>query len=477
MAINCEHPQTSPVAPWIVGVATFMQAMDGSVLNNALPSMAVAMGVELLKLRWVVVAYLLTTALFIPLSGWLADRFGVRRVFCLAIIVFTCGSLACAFSWSLTSLVASRVLQGLGGALMVPVGRLAVVKIYGHSAELIKVLSLISLPAILGPVCGPIAGGILVELASWRWIFLMNIPVGVFTFWLTIKYMPDLLGVKVSRFDFWGFVVFSSSIAILSLWLTMAPDSGISVNLGIVAIGLSLMAFYWLSLAKKREALFDIAIFDKPGFLIGILGNICSRMGSGAMPFMVPLFLQLSMGFSPIKAGLFMLAQAVGSITGKKLINIFLPRAGFKTFLQINTISLGLIVCAFSFLSGQVNEPWLVLTLLVFGTVNSMQFTAMNSYILIDLDYQQAGTGNSLLSVVMQVSSNGGVAMGATLLTLFSQFSYKAALKPGPASGPIFGLAFVVIGLVILGASIVMSLISQDADKAKNHEIRPWLEH
>ncbi|MDR1578213.1 MAG: MFS transporter [Deltaproteobacteria bacterium] len=469
-----EQSQISPVLPWIVGVTSFMQAVDGSILHNAIPSIAVALGVDPLKMRWVVVAYLLTTALFIPVSGWLADRFGVRRIFFLAIIIFSLGSLSCALSRTLTALVAARVFQGIGGALMVPVGRLAVVKIYGHSAELIKVLSFISLPAIMGPVCGPIVSGFFVQYLSWHWIFLINLPVGLCGIWLTAKYMPDLREVDLERFDFWGFGFFSVSIAILSLWLVIAPDSGLVKNLDALLIGIGLMTIYWLLLAKKPGALFQISIFKKPGFLVGIMGNICSRMGSGAMPFMIPMFLQLSLGFSPIRAGMFMLAQATGSIIGKQLINIFLPMLGFKLFLQTNTIILGLIVCSFSILSSNDSNVFLVIVLLCYGIVNSMQFTAMNSYILIDLNHKEAGTGNSLLSVVIQICSNSGVAMGAGLLTLFARLSNKASFGPSLSNGPIFGLSFIIIGMIILCASIVMRRIPQDADRSKNHQISHW---
>ncbi|MDR1608489.1 MAG: MFS transporter [Deltaproteobacteria bacterium] len=476
LAINYDQQdsQISPVLPWIVAVTTFMQAVDGSILHNAIPSIAKALAVDPLKMRWVVVAYLLTTALFIPVSGWLADKFGVRRIFCLAIVVFSLGSLCCALSRSLTYLVASRVLQGIGGALMVPVGRLAVVKIYGHSGELIKVLSFISLPAIMGPVFGPIVGGFFVQYVSWYWIFLINIPVGVCAFFMTFKHMPDLRELEINKFDFWGFGFFSVSIAILSLWLVIAPDSGLIKNLDALIIGLALMSIYWLLLAKRPGAIFQVAILKKPGFLVGILGSMCSRMGTGAMPFMVPMFLQLSLGFSPIRAGLFLLAQATGSFTGKNLINIFLPKIGYKNFLQINTIFLGLIVCSFSIISSNISNYYLIIILFIYGTINSMQFTAMNSYILIDLDHQEAGTGNSLLSVVIQICSNSGVAMAAGLLTLFARLSDKVSFQPSVSNAPIFGLTFIIIGLIILCASLVMRKIPKDADTAKNNQMTHW---
>ncbi|MDR1085778.1 MAG: MFS transporter [Deltaproteobacteria bacterium] len=467
----------SPVLPWIVGVTLFMQSIDGSVLNNALPSMAAALNVNPLQMQAVIVAYLLTAALFIPLSGWLADRFGVRRVFCLAIIIFSFGSLCCALSPSLYFLVVSRVIQGLGGALMVPVGRLAVVKIYSHSAELVRVLGFISIPAILGPVCGPLAGGFFVQYASWHWIFLINIPVGLLALWLSLKYVPQLKEKGGPSFDFLGFTVFGSSVAALSLWLVLAPDTGWLDNLGLLALGLLLMFYFWYSPAKKPGAIFNRAIFKKPGYLVGILGNICSRTGSGAIPFMLPMFLQLGLGFNPIKAGLFMLPQAVGSFFGKRLITVFLPKAGFKGFLQANTVSLGVMVCLFSYLSVSTPEAVMIFVFLVFGTVNSMQFTAMNSFLLIDLESWEAATANSLLSVIIQICNNSGVALGAALLSIFALAEHGGAFTAEHLSGPIFEKAFFCIGLVILAASLVMSRIPKNVSKIKGNDVRQYQEH
>ncbi|MDR1873010.1 MAG: MFS transporter [Deltaproteobacteria bacterium] len=451
----------SNAMPWIVGVSFFMQSIDGSVLNNAIPKMAIALKVNPLQMQSVVIAYLLTTALFIPISGWLADRFGIRRIFCLAIIIFSLGSLACALSGTLKALVLSRVLQGLGGALLVPVGRLAVVKSYDRT-DLIRVLSFVSVPSLLGPVCGPLAGGFFVEYASWHWIFIINLPFGFFGFWLALKYMPDLRENNLESFDYLGFIVFSASVAILSLGLERAPANGWERNVLVISFGLTLMLFYWLGLAKRRGALFQVSIFEKPGFFTGICGNLCSRVGSGAMPFMIPIFLQLALGFSPVRAGLFMLPQAVGSIIGKRIITILLPKAGFRRFLLVNTISLGLIISSFSLIGVHTAYWYLITIFMIYGAINSMQFTALNSLILIDLGHHKAGPGNSLLSVVIQICSNSGVAMGAALLGLFALIDQGGAFRADLPSDSIFQKAFFVVGLIILTASLVMRKLPKD---------------
>ncbi|MDR2422535.1 MAG: MFS transporter [Deltaproteobacteria bacterium] len=465
--------RASSVLPWIVGVSFFMQAIDGSVLNNAIPSMAVALNVNPLKMKSVVIAYLLTTALFIPVSGWLADRFGIRRVFSLAIVVFSLGSLACALSETLKTLVASRVLQGIGGALMVPVGRLAVVKAYDRG-DLIRVLSFVSVPSLLGPVCGPLAGGFFVEYASWHWIFLINLPVGAFGFWLSLKHMPDLREENLASFDFLGFVVFGASVAILSLGLESAPSHAWDRNVFTLVFGVGFMSVYWLRLAKRRGALFQASIFETPGFLTGICSNFCSRVGSGAMPFMLPIFLQLALGFSPVRAGLFMLPQAIGSIVGKRFITTLLPKAGFRRFLLVNTIALGLIICSFSLLGTQTAHWRLALIFMFYGAINSMQFTALNSLILIDLGHKKAGPGNSLLSVVIQVCSNSGVAMGAALLGMFALLDQGGTFRVDLPTDAIFQKSFFVIGLVILTASLVIRRLPKDEGE---RDIQPWVAH
>lgn len=449
-------PRSAQVLPWLVASAFFMQMLDTTILNTALPGMARDLGVSALRMQSVVISYMLTTALVIPGSGWLADRFGTRRIFCFAICLFTLGSLFCALSPTLEILVASRVLQGVGGALMVPVGRLAVLKAYPRS-ELVNVLSLVTIPGLIGPLMGPLAGGFLVEYASWHWIFLINLPVGVIGAAFALRYMPELQEDAPGKFDGKGFVIFSVSLVLVTLAMEgfgeLRMPKGAAVLLSLA--GLLLMAFYWLRSRRVGRPLFSITLFDTRSFTVGILGNLFSRLGSGAMPFLIPLFLQLVLEYSPFKAGLTMIPTALAGIVGKQMISGLLDRLGFRLFLTINTLVLGGLMASFSLIG--TGTPYAALLILfgAFGVINSMQFTAMNSVTLIDLDARHASGGNTLLSVTMQISVCSGVAIAAALLDEFTVV--YGLLPPAERLMQVFHSTFIWIGLFSLITAAIFS--------------------
>ena len=293
-------PATKRLLPWVVAIAFFMQTLDGTILNTTLPTMARDLGESPLRMQSVVIAYMLTVALFIPASGWLADRFGTRRAFLSAIVLFSLGSLLCALSPSLPWLTAARVLQGIGGALLLPVGRLTILRAFPRS-ELLKVLSFVTIPGLVGPLVGPPLGGWIVEVASWHWVFLINLPVGVLGVFASLRYMPDLRGAIDQRFDWPGFVMFSLGLVLVTLGLQGLGEHAISAPLSILLVmgGLAAMAAYWVHAARTDKPLFSLTLFQIPTFSVGILGNLFARLGSGAMPFLTPLFLQVGLGYSP----------------------------------------------------------------------------------------------------------------------------------------------------------------------------------
>jgi len=414
-------PTTKRLLPWVVAIAFFMQTLDGTILNTTLPTMARDLGESPLRMQSVVIAYMLTVALFIPASGWLADRFGTRRAFLSAIVLFSLGSLLCALSPSLPWLTAARVLQGIGGALLLPVGRLTILRAYPRS-ELLKVLSFVTIPGLVGPLVGPPLGGWLVEVASWHWVFLINLPVGVLGVFASLRYMPDLRGAVDQRFDWPGFVMFSLGLVLVTLGLQGLGEHAISAPLSIVLVmgGLAAMAAYWAHAARADKPLFSLTLFQIPAFSVGILGNLFARLGSGAMPFLTPLFLQVGLGYSPSRAGLTMVPIVVGAMFIKFFAEPVIKRFGYRRVLVTNTLLLGGFIAGFSLVGAATPHALILVYLGLFGIVNSMQFTAMNTLTLGDLDDARASGGNSLLSVVMQLSMSLGVAAAGALLAAFA---------------------------------------------------------
>jgi len=444
--------RTKRMLPWLVAIAFFMQTLDGSILNTALPAMARDLGESPLRMQSVVIAYLLTVALLIPASGWLADRFGTQRVFIAAIVLFSLGSLACALSRSLSALVASRVLQGVGGALLLPVGRLAILRGFPR-AELMGALAFVAVPGLLGPLVGPTLGGWLVEVASWHWVFLINLPVGAVGIVVSLKFMPNLLG-AAGRFDARGFALFSCGLVLVSLALQGLGERALSAAASLVMLvaGLAAMLGYWLHAARSERPLFELTLFRIPTFTIGLAGNLFARLGSGAMPFLMPLYLQIALGKSPAVAGMSLIPTAVGAMVCKLFAEPLIRRFGYRRVLVTNTLLLGTMIASFA-LTGTTTPHVLLLAMLaVFGVVNSLQFTAMNTLTLGDLDPGSASGGNSLLSVVMQLAMSLGVAAAAAVL---SAFGGPGSAEASDSVQQAFRATFVCVGLLSAMAAII----------------------
>jgi EmrB/QacA subfamily drug resistance transporter len=406
--------------PWIVAAALFMQTLDGSILNTALPAMAQSLRESPLRMQSTIIAYMLTMAMFIPASGWLSDRFGSRRVFVAAIALFVLGSLCCALSPTLGWLVAARVMQGVGGALMMPIGRLVVLRVFPRS-ELVRVLSFVTIPGLLGPLLGPTLGGYLVQYVSWHWIFLINIPVGIAGCLASWRFMPDLCSPEAGEFDWTGFVLFSAATVLVSMAFEGMGELHLSPPriLILLAAGLAGLTAYYLHSRSHAASLFSPRLFAIHSFAVGITGNLFARLGIGAMPFLTPLLLQVALGFSPAEAGMSMIPMALASIGIKPVATRLIARFGFRRILMANTLLLGTMIAGFALVPSDPSRPLLYAYLALFGGVNSLQFTAMNALTLIDLDDEMAAGGNSLLSVVMQLSISLGVASAAAVLNAF----------------------------------------------------------
>nr|WP_294977417.1 multidrug transporter subunit MdtD [uncultured Pseudomonas sp.] len=450
-------PRVARLLPWLVAIAFFMQALDGTILNTALPSMAHSLNEDPLRMQGVVIAYLLTVALLIPSSGWISDRFGTRRVFLFAIFLFSLGSLLCALSPTLGTLVAARVVQGVGGALMMPVGRLVILRVYPRS-ELVRILSFVTIPGLLGPLTGPTMGGWLVEYASWHWIFLINLPVGLIGFLVALRLMPNLRGVRATRFDTIGFLLFGGSMVLITIALEGLGElrmPHVRVVLLLVG-GLVLLAAYWLRALRIEAPLFPPALFTTRTFAVGVL---FARLGSGSLPFLTPLLLQVGLGFSPSKAGMTMIPMALAAMVIKSLAKPLLELFGYRRLLVGNTLLLGALIASLGLVDQNTPYALLLAQLAVLGGINSLQFTAMNTLSLIDLRDDNASAGNSLLSVVMQLSIGMGIACAAALLGGFNGDQESAQ---GDVLSAFHATYFSVGLLSMLAAAIFFQLNSDD---------------
>lgn len=450
------EPGAPPVASrallWLVALGVFMQMLDSTIVNTALPAMAASLGESALRMQSVVVAYALTMALLIPASGWLADRVGTRRLFVFALAVFTLGSLLCAAAWSLPALVASRAVQGVGGAMLLPVGRLAVLRCWPREGFL-EAMSFVALPGLIGPLVGPTLGGWLVQVASWHWIFLINLPVGVVAALAALRYMPDARG-AITKFDVAGYLMLALSMLAISLSLDGVSELGLRHAAAAVLFlfGMAMFVSYWLHAMRVGKPLFPQALFGVASYRIGVLGNLFARIGSSSMPFLIPLLLQVGLGFSPMQAGVAMIPVALAGMASKRAVVPIVERFGYRRVLIVNTVLVGLAMASFA-LIGPRQPDWLrVLQLAAFGFVNSLQFTAMNTVTLRDLEAELASSGNSLLSMVMMLAMSLGVAAAGGIVSTISQV---LGVEQGPAALPAFQATFLAVGLVTAMSALI----------------------
>lgn len=454
------HAQQKSLKPilWLVAVGFFMQTLDATIVNTALPAMARSLGESPLRMQSVVVAYSLAMAMLIPASGWVADRFGARRVFLSAIVLFVFGSLLCALAQNLAQLVAARVVQGLGGALLLPVGRLVVLRTFPRE-QFLQAMSFVAIPGLIGPLIGPPLGGWLVEVASWHWIFLINLPVGLAGFAATLRYMPGAAASSVPRFDLSGYLMLAFGMMALSLALDGLASLGLrqASVLVLMIFGLASLVSYWLHAARRPNPLFSPRLFSVNTLRTGLLGNLFSRLGSSCMPFLIPLLLQVTMGYSPLQAGLMMLPVAVAGMTMKRFITPLITRFGYRQVLVVNTWLVGLTMASFG-LSASAQPLWmLIVQLAAFGAVNSLQFTAMNTVTLKDLEHAMASSGNSLLSMVQMVAMGMGVAAAGAVLAAFTDFFQANSANHTLHA---FQATFACMGLITVASSCIFWQLS-----------------
>jgi EmrB/QacA subfamily drug resistance transporter len=443
----------SSLLPWLVAVAFFMQSLDTTILNTAVPNMARALQVAPLSMKAVLASYTLSLAVFIPVSGWMANRFGTRRVFAGAIGLFALGSLLCGLSRNIHLLVAFRVLQGCGGAMMVPVGRLTLVRALPKS-QLVRAMSFVAVPALIGPMLGPIAGGLITDYVHWSVIFFLNVPIGAAGLYLVYRYLPDYRDANTPPLDLPGLVLFSSGIALLSYVLEVFGEHrlGTAAILALLLTSVLLLAGYALHASRAPHPLLRLGLFHIRTFRAAVSGSFFTRISIGGIPFLFPLLYQVGLGYSAIQSGLLMIPQAFAAMSLKMTMPGILARFGYRTVLIANTVMLGLLIMLFAAI-GVATPVWLIVALsFAYGFFQSLQFTSMNTLVYADVSPEAAGSASTIASTAQQLSMSFGVAMASLVAALFLPDRFHT-----DATQMIHGLheAFLVLGVGTIASTIV----------------------
>ena len=458
------NPKIKTYLPWVVATALFMEQLDSTIVNTAVPAMAASLHVTPLSLKAVVMSYILSLAVGIPVSGWIADRFGTRRVFGLAIVTFTVASVLCGLSVNVPMLVFSRILQGMGAALMMPVGRLTIIRTFPKS-ELLSAMNFVIIPALIGPLLGPLVGGLIVHWLSWRDIFFVNVPVGLLALCLSYRYMPDYHGDAPRPLDVSGLILFGSGVALLSWVLEVfgeyaLPPLTVAV---LLAISLMLLASYLWHARDHAYPLLNMRLFKVRTFRVSVAGGFVTRLGIGALPFLLPLLYQLGLKLPAWQSGLLMMPAAAAAMTMKMFAPGLLARFGYRRILLINTIMIGCTICGFSLVG--TGTPVVVIVLLGFamGFFNSLQFSSMNSMAYADIPGPDSSMASTIASSMQQMSMSFGLACGLLITGWFlgglPQTDQKAVLG---------ALHYAFISMGVLTAFSAMTFSTLHAGDGEN---------
>jgi EmrB/QacA subfamily drug resistance transporter len=460
---------SAPIIPLVVATALFMENTDSTILATALPTIARDLGLDPISLKLAVTSYLVSLAVFIPVSGWIADRVGARTTFRVALAIFMAASIGCAFSSSLAQFVFWRAVQGAGGALMVPVGRMVVIRSVPKS-ELVRALSFIAMPALIGPMLGPPLGGFIVTYADWRWIFFVNIPIGLLGIVLGTLFIPEIRE-KTPPLDVKGFVLSALGLGGLILGTAMAGRRIAPPELAAACAGagaVALIAYIRHAFSTDRPLL-DLRLLRFKSFEAGIVGGTFFRFGVGASAFLLPLMLQLGFGLDALSSGLITFAGAMGALAVKPLARAFLHRFGFRQLLIVNGFLASAVLMGYGLFTAQTPHFLIMAVLLLGGFLRSLQFTSLSAITYAELEPRQVGAATAMASVAQQVSVSLGVATGAMVLEISEMVSGRE--QPVTAD---FAAAFVGVGLVSAMCSVLMLRLPPTAgDEISGRAIPP----
>lgn len=469
-------PSIKRFLPWLVAVAFFMESLDATILNTAVPMMAASLGVVPLSMKSVLSSYTLSLAVCIPMSSWIADRFGTRRVFASAIGLFTLGSLFCGISSDIHLLVACRVLQGIGGAMMVPVGRLTLVRSFAKS-ELVRAMSFVAIPALIGPMVGPVAGGFIVALSHWRVIFFVNLPIGIAGLYLVLRHLPDYRSEKRVPLDFTGLVLFGSGVALLSYVLEVFGEHTLEPREigGLLALSGLLLLAYARHAKMVAHPILRLGLLRIRTLRAAVGGNFFTRLGAGGMPFLLPLLYQVGLGHTPIESGLLTMPQPLAAICFRLVLPQVLGYFGYRKLLLFNTALIGVSIALFATIGPETSTVMIVFLACCFGLFSSIQYTSMNTLAYADVTEQDTSMTSTILSTVQQMSLSFGVATSSLIAAFF--IANHTTLQP---SELVSGLhrGFIVLGIItVISAVGFFELKEGDGDNVSLHNAPSESEH
>jgi EmrB/QacA subfamily drug resistance transporter len=408
--------------PMIVAMAFFMEQLDSTIITTAVPDIAHSLAVTPVQMSLAVAAYVLAVAVFIPVSGWFADRFGTRRIFVLALAVFTVGSALCGISQSFSMLVSMRILQGLGGAMMIPVGRLILLRSFPRS-ELMTAMTYMTLPAIIGPIIGPLLGGFLTTYLSWRWIFYVNLPFGLVGMLLAMRFVENFRELGVSRFDFRGFLMVGCGLGLFQFGVENVSRPVVSNSIVAITIiaAIMLLAGFGLYAKNASAPAVDLSLFRMRSFRVGTLAGGLCRIGMNGVPFMLPLMLQVGFGFTPIASGSITFVGSIGAVLIRGLVAPVLRRYEFKTVLIGSAIAGSITLAGFALLGPQTPHWVILLYVFIFGVTRAAQFMTSNTLTYSDIPDTHLSRATSLGGILQQLSVSFGISVSAVLLGIVSR--------------------------------------------------------
>ncbi|WP_131117799.1 MFS transporter [Lichenihabitans psoromatis] len=450
------------LTPLIIACALFMENLDSTVLATSLPAIAIDLHEDPIALKLALTSYLLSLAIFIPASGWAADRFGARTIFRGAIVVFTLGSILCGFSSTLPQFIAARIFQGLGGAMMVPVGRLVLLRSVPRN-EIVQALAYLTMPALIGPILGPPLGGFITTYSDWRWIFWINVPIGILGVTLATLFIDDVKEAEPPRLDVPGFLLTGFGLSGLMFGMSVAGRGSLPplVTAGLIGSGVILLGLYLRHARRTAYPIIDLALLRVPTFAASLYGGFLFRLGIGALPFLLPLLLQLGFGLSPFQSGCLTFGAAAGAFLMKTTAHPILRRFGFRRVLIFNAIVSSLFLALYGLFTA--STPWWMMFALLLGGgfFRSLEFTSINAIAYADIDNAAMSRATSFASVVQQLSLSTGVTVGAAVIEFSRRIHGDSTLRTED-----FGAAFFLIALISAASALIFMRLPPSAAAA-----------